>query len=78
MIEAMVALARALGMETVAEGVENEEQLAFVSKLGCDAAQGYFIGRPLPAAGIDPYAKMQLAARATSSSHRADAAPQNR
>ncbi|WP_082625028.1 EAL domain-containing protein [Paraburkholderia caribensis] len=39
MIEAMVALARALGKETVAEGVENEEQLAFVRKLGCNAAR---------------------------------------
>ncbi|KXV03158.1 hypothetical protein CR51_18310 [Caballeronia megalochromosomata] len=77
-IEAMVALARALGMETVAEGVENEEQLAFVGKLGCDAAQGYFIGKPVPAAGIDPYAKIQLAARATSSSHKAVAAPESR
>ncbi|SAK74257.1 response regulator receiver modulated diguanylate cyclase/phosphodiesterase [Caballeronia temeraria] len=53
MIEAMVALARALGMKTVAEGVESEEQLALVQKLGCDAAQGYFIGRPVPAAELD-------------------------
>ncbi|MEI5996396.1 EAL domain-containing protein [Paraburkholderia bengalensis] len=65
MIEAMVALARALGMKTIAEGVENEAQLAFVRKLGCDAAQGYFIGRPVPAAGIQPHAKMHLAARDT-------------
>jgi diguanylate cyclase len=77
-IEAMVALARALGMETVAEGVENEEQLAFVSKLGCDAAQGYFIGKPVPAAGLDPYARLQFAARATSSPHKAVAAPESR
>ncbi|WP_324148960.1 EAL domain-containing protein [Paraburkholderia sp.] len=78
MIEAMVALARALGLETVAEGVENEEQLAFVSTLGCDAAQGYFIGKPVPAAGYDPYAKVQLAARATSSPHQAVETPQSR
>jgi diguanylate cyclase len=58
MIEAMVALARALEVETIAEGVENEEQLAFVRKPGCNAAQGYFIGRPVPAAGIELYAKM--------------------
>nr|WP_284506764.1 GGDEF and EAL domain-containing protein [Caballeronia sp. GAFFF1] len=53
MIEAMVALARALGMQTVAEGVESERQLALVRKLGCDAAQGYFIGRPVPAAALN-------------------------
>ncbi|CAG9253558.1 sensor domain-containing protein [Paraburkholderia caribensis] len=77
MIEAMVALARALGMETIAEGVESEEQLAFVRKLGCDAAQGYFIGRPVPAAGIEPYTKMQSTARATSLPDKTVAAPQN-
>jgi len=53
MIEAMVALARALGMQTVAEGVESAEQLALIKKLGCDAAQGYFIGRPVPADALN-------------------------
>lgn len=73
MIEAMVALAHALGLETVAEGVETEEQLALVRKLGCDAAQGYFIGKPVPARDIYPYAKMHFANPATgfSSSHEA-------
>jgi diguanylate cyclase len=78
MIEAMVALARALGMKTVAEGVENEEQLAFVRKLGCNAAQGYFIGRPVPAAGIEPHAKMHVAARDATPLRKAVAARQRR
>jgi diguanylate cyclase len=78
MIEAMVALARALGLQTVAEGMENDEQLAYASKLGCDAAQGYFIGRPVPAAGFDPDAKAQLAAWVTSPPHKAAAASQSR
>jgi diguanylate cyclase len=64
MVEAMVALARALGLQTVAEGVESAEQLALVRKLGCEAAQGYFIGRPAPAAVIEPHAEMQSGARA--------------
>jgi diguanylate cyclase (GGDEF)-like protein len=55
MVEAMVALARALGMGTVAEGIETETQLALVRELGCDAAQGYFIGQPMSAARIEPY-----------------------
>ena len=55
MVEAMVALARALGMGTVAEGIETETQLALVRELGCDAAQGYFIGQPVSAARIEPY-----------------------
>ncbi|MBC8642865.1 EAL domain-containing protein [Caballeronia sp. EK] len=78
MIEAMVAIARALGMETVAEGVENAEQLAFVRKLGCDAAQGYFIGRPVPAGGIHPYVKMQFGNLATRFSLPHDAATDSR
>ncbi|REG51453.1 diguanylate cyclase (GGDEF)-like protein [Paraburkholderia sp. BL6669N2] len=57
MVEAVVALARALGMRTVAEGVETEMQLALVTELGCDAVQGYFIGKPVPAARIKPYAE---------------------
>lgn len=56
MVEAIVALARALGMRTVAEGVETGTQLSLVKALGCDAAQGYFIGKPVSAARIEPYA----------------------
>lgn len=57
MVEAMVALARALGMRTVAEGIETETQLVLVKELGCDAVQGYFIGKPVSAARIEPYAE---------------------
>ena len=35
-------------METVAEGVEDPEQLGFRNRLGCHRAQGYFLSRPLP------------------------------
>jgi EAL domain-containing protein (putative c-di-GMP-specific phosphodiesterase class I) len=35
-------------MSIVAEGVETQEQLGFLSEEGCDAVQGYFIGKPLP------------------------------
>ncbi|MDR5752226.1 MULTISPECIES: EAL domain-containing protein [unclassified Caballeronia] len=60
MVEAMVALARALGMGTVAEGIETETQLVLAKELGCDAAQGYFIGKPVPAARIEPYAETRF------------------
>ncbi len=48
MVEALVALAKTLGFEVLAEGVENSDQMQFLLKHGCDEAQGYFIGRPLP------------------------------
>ncbi|MFN0179881.1 MAG: EAL domain-containing protein [Gemmatimonadales bacterium] len=44
---AIVALARALDFEVVAEGVENEEQARFLLELGCHRAQGYLIGPPV-------------------------------
>ena len=46
---AAIALAHGLGMRAVAEGVESAQQLEALRALGCDDAQGYFFGRPLPA-----------------------------
>lgn len=51
-VKAVVSLARDFGNETVAEGVEEEETLQVLRELGVDYAQGYAIGRPLPAAGV--------------------------
>jgi diguanylate cyclase (GGDEF)-like protein/PAS domain S-box-containing protein len=53
-VTAIIELARALGMEAVAEGVENEEQRAFLVDRGCPLAQGFLLGRPVPAAEIEP------------------------
>ncbi|MEA2359798.1 MAG: hypothetical protein QOI62_3058 [Solirubrobacteraceae bacterium] len=46
---AIVSVARALGLRTVAEGIEDAEQLAAVIALGCDLGQGYHFARPMPA-----------------------------
>lgn len=48
-IAAVVALARACGVRTQAEGVETAEQLQLVAELGCTFAQGFHLGRPMPA-----------------------------
>lgn len=47
---AVNTLAKALGMRTVAEGVETDVELACIRTAGCDAVQGYLTGRPMPAA----------------------------
>ena len=45
-------LGRQLGMEVVAEGVENRDDWDFLRRQRCDLAQGYFIARPMPAADL--------------------------
>lgn len=51
--QAIVSMAHALGMEVVAEGVENAEQLAILRHLHCNEVQGYLIARPMPAEAIE-------------------------
>ncbi|HET7888780.1 MAG TPA: EAL domain-containing protein [Bradyrhizobium sp.] len=47
-VRAVIGLGHGLEMSIVAEGVETQEQLSFLAEEGCDAVQGYFIGKPLP------------------------------
>jgi diguanylate cyclase (GGDEF)-like protein/PAS domain S-box-containing protein len=47
-VEAIIALARKLKLDIVAEGVENEAQRAFLVAGGCGTLQGYLLGRPVP------------------------------
>ncbi|MGZ0783520.1 putative bifunctional diguanylate cyclase/phosphodiesterase [Pseudomonas saponiphila] len=47
-VSAIVALGQALGLRIVAEGVESGVQQSFLTQLGCDSLQGYYLGHPLP------------------------------
>jgi diguanylate cyclase (GGDEF)-like protein len=55
-IRSTVDLAHSLDLRMVAEGVETDANLALIAELGCDAAQGYLLGRPAPASVLFPAA----------------------
>ena len=52
-IAAIIAMARSLKMKVIAEGVETEEQLAFLTQQGCSRYQGYYFSQPLSAAEFE-------------------------
>ena len=56
----IVAMASALGLSTVAEGVENAEQAELVRAMGCGQIQGYYFSRPLPAEDFLAYYRAHL------------------
>ncbi len=47
-VRSVISMAHGLNMKVVAEGVENEEELAFLLRRRCDEAQGYYFGKPMP------------------------------
>src|SRR3546814_4762788 len=51
-IEAVVTLGRRLGLEIVAEGIENEAQAKLMKEVGCTHLQGWFVARPLESSGV--------------------------
>ena len=64
MVRSTIALAHELGMKVVAEGVEDAECLACLAEMGCDTAQGWHIGKPMPAAQLAALAAGQERAAA--------------
>ena len=46
-INTIVAMAKGLNLNVIAEGVETQQQLDFLREIDCDAAQGFFFGKPL-------------------------------
>ncbi|MBX3705748.1 MAG: EAL domain-containing protein [Pseudomonadales bacterium] len=59
---AILSMAESLDMDTVAEGIETEEQLAFLLEHGCRRGQGYYFSRPVSAADIAARLELELAA----------------
>ncbi len=63
LVQAVLGLGRALGLEVVAEGVETAEDLAMLRSLGCPFVQGYHLGRPPPGRGAPPCPGLPAAGR---------------
>jgi EAL domain-containing protein (putative c-di-GMP-specific phosphodiesterase class I) len=62
-ISSLVTLARGLGLNITAEGVETEEQLAQLRELGVNFAQGYLLGRPMPVSQLEDHLQVEAQRR---------------
>ena len=56
-VDAIIGMSRSLGLQTIAEGVETAEQLAFLRSKGCNEVQGYFFGKPMPATEFEAFVR---------------------
>ncbi len=56
-VSAIIQMANSLGLDTIAEGVETEGQLAFLREQGCDEVQGYYYSKPLTAESFATFAR---------------------
>lgn len=63
-ITSIMAMARSLGIRVVAEGIETEEQLAFLREHHCDEVQGFLISKPLDAEGFGAFLDQTMSERA--------------
>jgi diguanylate cyclase (GGDEF)-like protein len=51
--QTIISLSRAMGLSVIAEGVETDEQRAFLARLGCHSFQGYLLSRPIPVSSFE-------------------------
>lgn len=61
--EVIIMMAHKMGLKAIAEAVESERELAFLTKAGCDEVQGYVVSEPLPAHRISEFLEEALAVR---------------
>jgi diguanylate cyclase (GGDEF)-like protein/PAS domain S-box-containing protein len=61
LLRAIIAMAHSLGLATVAEGVETQQELELLTLWGCDTVQGFLVSRPVPPADIDALMAATLA-----------------
>ena len=64
-VQTILALARSLRLEVVAEGAETAEQVTMLQSMGCNVIQGYYFARPMPEADLTAYARTVPSAEAT-------------
>ncbi|HEX2139023.1 MAG TPA: EAL domain-containing protein, partial [Woeseiaceae bacterium] len=62
-VQAIIALGKAMDLEVIAEGIETEQQLELVTRFGCDLGQGFYIEKPLPEAEFLAWCKSHAPAR---------------
>lgn len=60
-VSAVIRIAKSKKIETIAEGIENERQADILRKAGCDYAQGYLYGKPMPPEGIHKFLELAAA-----------------
>ena len=58
-LQSIIAVVRSLGLESIAEGVEEEEHLELLRVLGCRTAQGFHIARPMPACDLATWMRVR-------------------
>ncbi|MEA5451945.1 bifunctional diguanylate cyclase/phosphodiesterase [Leptolyngbya sp. CCNP1308] len=61
--DAIIALAKSLHLSITAEGIEDQEQLAYLKERGCEEGQGFYFSRPLPAAALEAWLQTKTLAQ---------------
>jgi diguanylate cyclase (GGDEF)-like protein/PAS domain S-box-containing protein len=68
-VEAAIGLARLLGIDMIAEGVETEQQLELLKSWGCRSAQGFYFAKPMPTEDVTPLLRQGKIDRASRHGH---------